>query len=104
MAQLALPGSPSLQDELLAAPGTPGSPSPFLGSSPVIAGAHPGFPGSPDLLEEIFTATATWEKPQFSPRDSVGEEGVEAILEAPLSEEDYQALLDMLSGSLGPWA
>ncbi|XP_068847585.1 liprin-alpha-1-like [Capricornis sumatraensis] len=64
-------------------------------------GAHPAFHRSPGLLEEIFAATATWETPQFSQSDSVGDEGVEAILEAPLSEEDYQALLDMLSGSTG---
>ena len=30
------------------------------------------------------------------------EEGVEAFLEAPLSENDHQALLDMLPGSPGP--
>ena len=103
-ARLALPGSPSLQDALLAAPGIPGSPGPFPGSSPVVAGAHPGFPGSPSLLEEILAATATRDTPWSPPGAPAGDEGVEATLEAPLSEEDYQALLDMLPGSPGPGA
>ncbi|XP_017900882.1 PREDICTED: double homeobox protein 4C-like [Capra hircus] len=103
-ARLALPGSPSLQDALLAAPGIPGSPGPFPGSSPVVAGAHPAFPGSPSLLEEILAATATRDTPWSPAGAPAGDEGVEATLEAPLSEEDYQALLDMLPGSpeLGP--
>ncbi|CAM9828924.1 unnamed protein product [Rangifer tarandus platyrhynchus] len=42
--------------------------------------------------------------PWSSPRAAADEEGVEAILEAPLREEDYQALLDMLPGSPGPRA
>ncbi|XDB58285.1 hypothetical protein ABFV05_011904 [Capra hircus] len=89
-ARLALPGSPSLQDALLAAPGIPGSPGPFPGSSPVVAGAHPAFPGSPSLLEEILAATATRDTPWSPPGAPAGDEGVEATLEAPLSEEDYQ--------------
>ncbi|XDA85075.1 hypothetical protein R6Z07_015114 [Ovis aries] len=60
-------GSPSVQVALLAAPGIPGSPGPFPGSSPVVAGAHPAFPGSPSLLEEILAATATRDTP-WSPR------------------------------------
>ena len=103
-AHLALPGSPSLQDPLLADPGIPGSPGPFPGSSPVVTGAHPAFPGSPSLLEEILAATATGDTPWSSPGAPAGDEGVEANLEAPLTEEDYQALLDMLPGSPGPRA
>ncbi|KAI4555656.1 hypothetical protein MJG53_019346 [Ovis ammon polii x Ovis aries] len=103
-AHLALPGSPSVQVALLAAPGIPGSPGPFPGSSPVVAGAHPAFPGSPSLLEEILAATATRDTPWSPPGAPAWDEGVEATLEAPLSEEDYQALLDMLPGSPGPGA
>ncbi|XP_017900825.1 PREDICTED: double homeobox protein 4C-like, partial [Capra hircus] len=97
-ARLALPGSPSLQDALLAAPGIPGSPGPFPGSSPVVAGptqpsrvtqpprGNPGCHGHPG--HALVSCGGPW-----------GDEGVEATLEAPLSEEDYQALLDMLPGS-----
>ncbi|CAM9829982.1 unnamed protein product [Rangifer tarandus platyrhynchus] len=101
-AHLALPGSPSLQDELLAVTCIPGSPGPSLGSSPVIPGYHPALPGSPSLLEEIMAASSIQDTPWSSPRAAADEEGVEAILEAPLREEDYQALLDMLPGSPGP--
>nr|XP_042085463.1 double homeobox protein 4C-like [Ovis aries] len=83
-------GSPSVQVALLAAPGIPGSPGPFPGSSPVVAGAHPAFPGSPSLLEEILAATATRDTPWSPPGAPAWDEGVEATLEAPLSEEDYQ--------------
>ncbi|CAM9829205.1 unnamed protein product [Rangifer tarandus platyrhynchus] len=103
-AHLALPGSPSLQDELLAVTCIPGSPGPSLGSSPVIPGYHPALPGSPSLLEEIMAASSIQDTPWSSPRAAADEEGVEAILEAPLREEDYQALLDMLPGSPGPRA
>ncbi|KAI4534002.1 hypothetical protein MG293_014862 [Ovis ammon polii] len=103
-AHLALPGSPSVQDALLASLGIPGSPGPFPGSSPVVAGAHPAFPGSPSLIEEILAATATRDTPWSPPGPPAWDEGVEATLEAPLSEEDYQALLDMLPGSPGPGA
>ncbi|XP_060252659.1 proline-rich protein 36-like [Ovis aries] len=102
-AHLALPGSPSVQDALLASLGIPGSPGPFPGSSPVVAGAHPAFPGSPSLLEEILAATATRDTPWSPPGPPAWDEGVEATLEAPLSEEDYQALLDMLPGSPDGW-
>ncbi|KAJ1066587.1 hypothetical protein K5549_019720, partial [Capra hircus] len=61
-----------------------------------LRGAHPAFPGSPSLLEEILAATATRDTPWSPPGAPAGDEGVEATLEAPLSEEDYQALLDML--------
>ncbi|CAM9829768.1 unnamed protein product [Rangifer tarandus platyrhynchus] len=97
-------GSPSLQDELLAVTCIPGSPGPSLGSSPVIPGYHPALPGSPSLLEEIMAASSIQDTPWSSPRAAADEEGVEAILEAPLREEDYQALLDMLPGSPGPRA
>ncbi|KAI4529040.1 hypothetical protein MG293_020901, partial [Ovis ammon polii] len=103
-AHLALPGSPSVQVALLASLGIPGSPGPFPGSSPVVAGAHPAFPGSPSLIEEILAATATRDTPWSPPGPPAWDEGVEATLEAPLSEEDYQALLDMLPGSPGPGA
>nr|CAI9699636.1 unnamed protein product [Rangifer tarandus platyrhynchus] len=103
-AHLALPGSPSLQDELLAVTCIPGLPGPSLGSSPVIPGYHPALPGSPSLLEEIMAASSIQDTPWSSPRAAADEEGVEAILEAPLREEDYQALLDMLPGSPGPRA
>ena len=82
----------------------PGLEGHFLGSSPVVAGAHPAFPGSPSLLEEILAATATRDTPWSPPGAPAGDEGIEATLEAPLSEEDYQALLDMLPGSPGPGA
>ena len=85
-AHLALPGSLRLQDELLAAPGIPGSLGPFPGSSPIVAGA---FPGSPSFLEEILAATATWDMPWSSLGAPAGDKGVEVILEAPLSQEDY---------------
>ena len=100
-AHLALPGSLRLQDELLAAPGIPGSLGPFPGSSPIVAGA---VPGSPSFLEESLAATATRDTPWSSPGAPAGDEGVEAILEACLSQEDYRALLDMLLGSPGPRA
>ncbi|KAM7224895.1 hypothetical protein CapIbe_024033 [Capra ibex] len=103
-AHLALPGSPRLQDEFLASPGIPGSLGAFLGSFSVIAGAHPGFPGSPSFLEESLAATATRDTPWSSPGAPAGDEGVEAILEACLSQEDYRALLDMLPGSPSPQA
>ncbi|KAM7224884.1 hypothetical protein CapIbe_024022, partial [Capra ibex] len=69
-------GSPSLQDALLAAPGIPGSPGPFPGSSPVVAGAHPAFPGSPSLLEEILAATATRDTPWSPPGPLRGTRGL----------------------------
>ncbi|XP_070648273.1 double homeobox protein 4-like protein 4 [Bos indicus] len=97
-AHLALPG------ELLAAAGLPGSPGPSPGSSPVVAGPHPALPGPPSLLEEILAATAIQDTPWSSPGSPAGEEGVEATLETPLSEDEYQALLDMLPGSPGPGA
>ncbi|KAG5202069.1 hypothetical protein JEQ12_003459 [Ovis aries] len=103
-AHLALPGSPSVQDALLASLGIPGSPGPFPGYSPVVAGANPAFPGSPSFPEEILAATATQDKPWSPPGAPAGDEGVEATLEAPLREEDYQALLDKLPGSPGPGA
>ena len=40
----------------------------------------------------------------FTPGAPAGEEGVEATLATPLSEDEYQALLDMLPGSPGPGA
>ncbi|KAM7224888.1 hypothetical protein CapIbe_024026 [Capra ibex] len=86
-------GSPSLQDALLAAPGIPGSPGPFPGSSPVVAGAHPAFPGSPSLLEEILAATATRDTPWSPPGAPAGDEGVEATLEAPLTKGDVPLLV-----------
>ena len=88
LAHVALPGSPSLQDELLAALGILASPGPFRGSNPVIAGAHPAFFRSPSLQEEILADMATQDTPWSSPGAPVGDEGLEAILEAPLSEED----------------
>ncbi|MXQ98190.1 hypothetical protein E5288_WYG021984 [Bos mutus] len=103
-APLALPGSPSLQDVLLASTCIPGSPGPSPGSSTAIAGEHQALPGSPNLLEEILAATAIQDMPWASPGAAVEKEGVEAILETPLSEDDYQALLDMLPGSPGPGA
>ena len=87
-AHLALPGSPSLQNKLLAALEIQVKPGPFMGSSPLVAGAHPAFPGSPSLLEEILATMATRDMPWSSPGAPVDEEGFEAILEAPLSEED----------------
>ncbi|XP_052496489.1 double homeobox protein 4-like [Budorcas taxicolor] len=101
-AHLALPGSPRLQDEFLASPGIPGLLGAFLGSSSIIAGAHLAFPGSPSFLEEILAATAMRDMPWSSLGAPAGDEGVEATLEARLSQEDYQALLDMLPGSPGP--
>ncbi|CAM9828642.1 unnamed protein product [Rangifer tarandus platyrhynchus] len=78
----------------------------------------PSLPRSTSLLDELLAATGILETqapsagdaadardtPWSSPRAAVDEEGVEAILEAPLREEDYQALLDMLPGSPGPRA
>ena len=49
-------------------------------------------------------ATAIQDTPWSSPGSPAGEEGVEATLETPLSEDEYQALLDMLPGSPGPGA
>nr|XP_042085466.1 double homeobox protein 4C-like [Ovis aries] len=77
------PSSPSVQVALLASLGIPGSPGPFPGSSPVVAGAHPAFPGSPSLLEEILAATATRDTPWSPPGPPAWDEGVEATLEAP---------------------
>ena len=57
---------------------------------------------SPSLLEEILADMATQDTRWSSPGAPAGDEGLEAILEAPLSEEDYQPLLDMLPGSPGP--
>nr|XP_042085464.1 double homeobox protein 4C-like [Ovis aries] len=95
-------GSPSVQVALLAAPGIPGSPRPFPGSSPVVAGAHPAFPGSPSLLEEILAATATRDTPWSPPGAPAWDEGVEATLEAPLSEEDYQVRASEPAGGTYP--
>ncbi|KAM7240223.1 hypothetical protein CapIbe_009718 [Capra ibex] len=81
---------------------TPLTPSPRPQSSS--PGAHPAFPGSASFLEEILAATATWDKPWSPPGAPAGDEGLEAILEACLSHEDYRALLDMLLGSPGPRA
>ncbi|XP_061266655.1 double homeobox protein 4-like protein 2 [Bos javanicus] len=81
-AHLALPG------ELPAAAGLPGSPGPSPGSSPVVAGPHPALPGPPSLLEEILAATAIQDTPWSSPGSPAGEEGVEATLETPLSEDE----------------
>nr|XP_014338334.1 PREDICTED: visual system homeobox 1 [Bos mutus] len=53
---------------------------------------------------EILAATAIQDTPWSSPGSPAGEEGVEATLETPLSEDEYQALLDMLPGSPGPIA
>ncbi|CAM9830127.1 unnamed protein product [Rangifer tarandus platyrhynchus] len=78
----------------------------------------PSLPRSTSLLDELLAATGILETqapsagdaadardtPWSSPRAAADEEGVEAILEAPLREEDYQALLDMLPGSPGPRA
>ncbi|XDA81363.1 hypothetical protein R6Z07_011475 [Ovis aries] len=86
-------GSPSVQDALLASPGIPGSPGPFPGSSPVVAGAHPAFPGSPSLLEEILAATATRDTPWSPPGPPAWDEGVEATLEAPLTKGDVPLIV-----------
>ncbi|XDC61500.1 hypothetical protein R6Z07M_012684 [Ovis aries] len=86
-------GSPSVQVALLAAPGIPGSPGPFPGSSPVVAGAHPAFPGSPSLLEEILAATATRDTPWSPPGAPAWDEGVEATLEAPLTKGDVPLIV-----------
>ncbi|XDA87435.1 hypothetical protein R6Z07F_017118 [Ovis aries] len=86
-------GSPSVQDALLASLGIPGSPGPFPGSSPVVAGAHPPFPGSPSLLEEILAATATRDTPWSPPGPLAWDEGVEATLEAPLTKGDVPLIV-----------
>ncbi|XP_070216130.1 double homeobox protein 4-like protein 4 [Bos mutus] len=91
-------------DKRLAALGFPGSQGPFPEFSPVIAGAHPALHRSTSLLEEILAARAIQDTPWSSPGSPAGEEGVEATLETPLSEDEYQALLDMLPGSPGPGA
>lgn len=92
----ALFDSPSLQDEIPAATCILGSLGPSLGSSTVIAGDHPALPRSPSILEEIMAAKAIKDIPWSYPGTAVEEEGVEAFLEAPLSENDHQVLLDML--------
>lgn len=86
-AHLGLPGSPSLQEELLAATCIPGPPGPSPGSSTVVAGDHPALPGPHSLLEEGLAARAIRDAPRSSPRAAAEEGGVEAILEAPLSED-----------------
>ncbi|KAI4535629.1 hypothetical protein MG293_014855 [Ovis ammon polii] len=63
-------------------------PPPINAPTLASAGAHPAFPGSPSLLEEILATMATRDMPWSSPGAPVDEEGFEAILEVPLSEED----------------
>ena len=100
-AYLTLPDSSSLQDELLAATVIPDTQAPSPGSSTVIVGDHPALPWTPSLLEEILAARAIQDTPSSSLEAAAEEEGVEEILEAPLSEDDYQALLAMLPVSPG---
>ena len=57
-AHLALPGSPSLQDELLVATGILDTQAPSVESSTVITGDHPALPGTLSLLEEILAVMA----------------------------------------------
>ena len=84
-------------------PSIPGLLDPFLGSFTVLTGGHPALPGSPSLLEEIVAAKSIKDIPRSYPGAAV-EEGVEAFLEVPLSEDEYQALLNMLPGFPGPQA
>ena len=51
-----------------------------------------------------MAATAIHNIPWSSLGPTAKEEGVEVILEAPLSKGDYQALLDMLPGLPAPLA
>nr|XP_005902801.1 PREDICTED: double homeobox protein 4 [Bos mutus] len=103
-APLAIPVSPSLQDMLLASTCILGSRGPSPRSCTAVSGEHQALPRSPSLLEEILAETGIQDMPWASLRATVEEEGVEAILETPLSEDDYQALLDMLPGSTGSLA
>ncbi|KAM7240222.1 hypothetical protein CapIbe_009717 [Capra ibex] len=73
------------------------------GSSSTSSGGHPALPGSPSLLEEIVAAKSIKDIP-LSYLGAAVEEGVEAFLEVPLSEDEYQALLNMLPGFPGPQA
>ncbi|CAI9159223.1 unnamed protein product [Rangifer tarandus platyrhynchus] len=61
----------------------------------------PSLPRSTSLLDELLAATGILETQAPSAGDAAD---ARAILEAPLREEDYQALLDMLPGSPGPRA
>ena len=52
---------------------------------------------------EIVAAKSIKDIPRSYPGAAV-EEGVEAFLEVPLSEDEYQALLNVLPGFPGPQA
>ncbi|XP_068403381.1 double homeobox protein 4-like protein 4 [Eschrichtius robustus] len=65
---------------------------------------HSALPGSSSLLDELLSDADILDKAGPFPNADAEEEELAATLEAPLSEEEFQALLDMLPGSPVPQA
>ncbi|XP_064352194.1 double homeobox protein 4-like protein 4 [Camelus dromedarius] len=61
-----------------------------------------GARGSGSLLDELLSDASLLEKAQPFLSDGTPEEGLWPTLEEPLSDDEFQALLDMLPGSPGP--
>ncbi|XP_064337769.1 double homeobox protein 4-like protein 4 [Camelus dromedarius] len=61
-----------------------------------------GARGSGSLLDELLSDASLLEKAQHFLSDGTPEEGLWPTLEEPLSDDEFQALLDMLPGSPGP--
>ncbi|KAB1261672.1 hypothetical protein Cadr_000021644 [Camelus dromedarius] len=73
-------------------------------TSPPLDPQHqpPGPRCSASLLDELLSDTGLLEKAQHFLSTNAQEEGLLATVEAPLGEDDFQALLVMPPGSLGP--
>lgn len=71
---------------------------PPLHPQPQTSGAR----GSGSLLDELLSDASLLEKAQPFLSDGTPEEGLWPTLEEPLSDDEFQALLDMLPGSPGP--
>ncbi|KAJ8789719.1 hypothetical protein J1605_004853 [Eschrichtius robustus] len=65
---------------------------------------HSALPGSSSLLDELLSDADILDTAGPFPNSDTEEEELAATLEAPLSEEEFQALLDMLPGSPVPQA
>lgn len=63
---------------------------------------HSALPGSSSLLDELLSDVDILDKARPFLNVDTEEEELAATLEAPLSEEEFQALLDMLPGSPVP--
>nr|XP_031326989.1 double homeobox protein 4-like protein 4 [Camelus dromedarius] len=98
-------------------PGVAARPQPVPRSAPPHTGQHPAQPRSPhapilqpeqpqpsgargsgSLLDELLSDASLLEKAQPFLSDGTPEEGLWPTLEEPLSDDEFQALLDMLPG------